>query len=366
MTNCRWIGGANAISMGNNTTYNTGAVILSNVVGKCGTNGFSVPNGANTTISRSHSFTNLQFYLNSAIGMSLSPVTGNMNGWTFNGLYLFSNPTANISISNLSEVTIISATMTGGATAASAIGVRLVSTDGIGVTLNNCHMSTHSTADMQNGSGGVAGFTAKFRNCFFGSGTEISNQSTMQSGSFITSHRHDQTDGTHYIWEGFGTLRSDPTIFRTTPLSLRMSPLSATNKLESKPIYAPVKDGQNISVGVWVRTSVVGDGTAYNGNFPRLISKANPANGTGLDDLVLATASAASSGAWEYISGTLPTSIDNTAFEIVVDCDGTTGWVNVDDMFISAQNSTKGFKYWYDGAPVPSSTTQNGAAVIFL
>jgi hypothetical protein len=145
-----------------------------------------------------------------------------------------------------------------------------------------------------------------------------------------------------------------------------MSPISATNKLESRPIYAPVKDGQTISAGVWVRTSVAGDGTAYNGSFPRLISKANPANGTGLDDLVLATASAASSGEWEYISGTLPISIDNTAFEIVVDCDGTTGWVNVDDMFFSSQNSTKGFKYWYDGAPVPTSTSNNGSSVIFL
>jgi hypothetical protein len=36
-------------------------------------------------------------------------------------------------------------------------------------------------------------------------------------------------------------------------------------------------------------------------------------------------------------------------------------------IFITAsQNSTKGFKYWYGGLPFPSSTTQNGSAVIFL
>ena len=44
----------------------------------------------------------------------------------------------------------------------------------------------------------------------------------------------------------------------------------------------------------------------------------------------------------EYISGTTPTAIDNSAFEIVVDCDGTAGWVNVDDMYVSSQNATKG------------------------
>ena len=53
-------------------------------------------------------------------------------------------------------------------------------------------------------------------------------------------------------------------------------------------------------------------------------------------------------------------------FEIVVDCDGTDGWVNVDDMFISKQNATKGFKYWVNASPVPTSNSNNGSAVIFL
>jgi len=190
----------------------------------------------------------------------------------------------------------------------------------------------------------------------------------MSNSSLITSARHDQTSGNHFIWELYGTLRSDIVIFRTTPTSLRLTPLSAIYKLESRPVLVPVKQNQSITIGVWVRKSVAGDpsGALYNGNFPRLIIKNNSSNGIGITDLVLATASAASAGAWEYISGTSPTASDNSSFEIVVDCDGTAGWVNVDDMYFSAQNSTKGFKYWYDGAPFPSSTTQNGTSLVFV
>jgi hypothetical protein len=198
--------------------------------------------------------------------------------------------------------------------------------------------------------------------------TEISNQTAMSNSSLITSARHDQSSGNHFIWELYGTLRSDPTIFRTATTSLRMIPLSASFKLESRPVLVPVKQNQSITVGVWVRRSVAGDpsGALYNGNLPRLIIKNNSASGIGVNDFILATASAASSGAWEYISGTSPTASDNSSFEIVVDCDGTAGWVNVDDMYFSSQNSTKGFKYWYEGAPFPSSTTQNGTALVFV
>jgi hypothetical protein len=227
-------------------------------------------------------------------------------------------------------------------------------------------MTGHTTSDFNNGSSGIANFLVRFRNCFFGS-NEISNQSTMQSGSMVTSMRHDQQDTNHLIWEAYGSLRSDTTVFRNSSPSLKMVPISTTTKLETRPILVPVKSGQSVVAGAWVRTSIVSDaGGAYNGNFPRLIVKTNPASWTGDSDIVLATASAAAAGAWQYLSGTLPTAIADTTFEIVIDCDGSSGFVSVDDVYFSAQNSTKGFKYWYDGAPFPSSTTQNGSAVIFL
>jgi hypothetical protein len=57
--------------------------------------------------------------------------------------------------------------------------------------------------------------------------------------------------------------------------------------------------------------------------------KANPAIGI-TTDTVIATASAAA-GSWGQISGTTAAASDDGVFEFVVDCDGTTGWTNVDD-----------------------------------
>jgi len=367
MTNCRWIASAaTGMAWGNNSSYNTGAMIFTNNVFKCNVSGFAISNGANTTLTRTHNVSNNSFYLNTTAGLNFQPSVGNMNGWIFSNFIVFSNPTANVIINKIGDVTLISCTFSGGPTNVSAIGISLASTDGIGVFFDNCYMTGHTTADFSNGSGGTANFLARFRNCFFGS-TEIQNQSTMQSGSAVTSMRHDQQDSNHLIWEAYGTLRSDTTVFRNTSPSLKMVPISTTTKLETRPILVPVKSGQSVVTGAWVRTSIVSDaGGAYNGNFPRLIVKANTANGTGVSDIILATASAAASGAWQYLSGTLPTAIADTTFEVVLDCDGNSGFVSIDDVYFSAQNSTKGFKYWYDGFPFPSSTTQNGSAVIFL
>lgn len=119
----------------------------------------------------------------------------------------------------------------------------------------------------------------------------------------------------------------------TSP-SVRLTPTSASVKLPTAPVFrgikVPVANGvAGKTVSVFVRKSVVGDGTAYNGNQPRLVQRANYALGQ-TADVVLATAAAAA-GTWEKLTGTLSTPTDDGAFEVFVDCDGTTGWVNVDD-----------------------------------
>ncbi len=73
--------------------------------------------------------------------------------------------------------------------------------------------------------------------------------------------------------------------------------------------------------------------TGYNGVQPRLILKANSAIGVA-SDTVLDTMSIGS-GAWEQLTGTTPAATDDGVFEFVVDCDGTTGWINVDDWTIA-------------------------------
>ena len=65
--------------------------------------------------------------------------------------------------------------------------------------------------------------------------------------------------------------------------------------------------------------------------------KNNPAlaNFGTYNDLILATASAAN-GTWEQLSAQLPVvPYEDSAFEVYLDCNGTTGWVNIDDWKIT-------------------------------
>lgn len=101
----------------------------------------------------------------------------------------------------------------------------------------------------------------------------------------------------------------------------------------SKGIHVPVANGQTVAISVYTRRSAVGDGTAYVGLQPRLILKANPALGVATDT-VLDTHTAAD-GSWEQLTGTTPAATDDGAFEFVVDCGGTAGWINVDDWAVT-------------------------------
>lgn len=366
---CRLIAsGVNGIIIGNNTTYDTGPIIIRNSVFKCNSNtglGFNSGGGAYTNIGDQHDISNNRKYLNAQFGFAAASGTGYSWGWIIGQFEAFSNATSNVNLSASGDFKFLGATLYGGPTQPSPIGVRSANPI-VPITLENFIMSTHSTADVSliqtSGTSQLI-----FKNSSFLSTTKVQSPTTTFSRpSYIYSSRDGQVDGTHTIYRFNGTLRSDLTIFRTSPSSLRLSPLSAIYKIESNPVFVPVENGQTVRVGVWVRISVAGDGSAYNGNLPRLICKVNSATWTGITDVVLATASVASSGAFEYISGVTPVALDNAAFEIVVDCDGTAGWVNVDDMFISKQNATKGFKYWVNASPVPTSNSNNGSAVIFL
>jgi hypothetical protein len=369
LDNCRFIAsGVNGIIFGNNGTYDTGPIIIRNCVFKCNTNsglGFNVGAGAYTNIGEQHDISNNKIYLNSSAGFAAQGGVGFSYGWIIGQFEAFSNALANVSLFSSGEFKFLGATLYGGPTQPSPIGVRSANPL-VPITFENFIMSTHSTADVSLVQT-ISTSQLIFKNSSFLSTTKVQSPTTQFSKpSYVYSARDGQIDGTHTIYKFNGTLRSDLTLFRTSPSSLRISPLSSIYKIESNPVFVPVEDEKTIRVGVWVRRSVVGDGAAYNGNLPRLICKYNPATWTGSTDYILATASAASSGAFEYISGVTPVAIDNAAFEIVVDCDGTAGWVNVDDMFISKQNSTKGFKYWVNASPVPTSNSNNGSSVIFL
>ena len=180
------------------------------------------------------------------------------------------------------------------------------------------------------------------RNCIFASSTEISfgNAPNYSSNFWVCSQKTDQTAGRHESYCDQGSVKTDTTLYRTSSPSMRLTPSagsSTTKKLTNGPIgsnwYKKVDNGGTVSFSVYVRKSntSTGDATTYNGNQPRLILRRNYALGI-TADTVLATATAASDGAWELLTGTSSTVTDDGILEFYVDCDGTTGWVNFDDI----------------------------------
>ena len=108
-----------------------------------------------------------------------------------------------------------------------------------------------------------------------------------------------------------------------------MAPTISTISLDSSRRRTSCVNGQLITFSCYIRTSVLGDGTAWNGvTQPQLWLIANPALGVNSDTL-LATASNLP-GQWQLLSGTTPVALgDDGVWEVVVRCLGSTGWVNI-------------------------------------
>lgn len=197
--------------------------------------------------------------------------------------------------------------------------------------------TAHTGADIDVSGAGTA--LVFLRNTILAGSTEVLGQSVLSDISVVSSQRHDQTAGNHKTWLRNGTLSTDTAIFNTAAPSMRMTPLSATAKVQSASMFrgvaAAVNNSGTVTINVFTRKSTAGDGAAYNGAQPRLIVKANPALGSSFNsDTVLDTHTAAA-GTWEQLSGTTASVTDDGALEFVVDCDGTAGWINVDDWSIA-------------------------------
>lgn len=167
----------------------------------------------------------------------------------------------------------------------------------------------------------------------------------------ISSQRHNGTNDNHRAAIRAGFVETDSVIIDTGRVrSCRMTPASASVKCGMAMFWrVRVTAGTTITPQVRWRKSVVGDGAAYNGNQPRLIIERNDAVGV-TADTVLATATNAANGAWENQSGTSITFTDEGEVLLYVDCDGTTGWINIDSITVGAE--TNDMTYWNDGLPV--------------
>lgn len=268
---------------------------------------------------------------------------------------IFGNVTQNFTFnSGVGNLVIKNVVSSGDTTFATTSGILSNSNDGGKVTFQDSTfgvvsgIKTAHTRDVNTAT--VSFLTIIFQNCLLASATELSTQTNMPPGALVGSEKHDQTAGNHKAWKREGTITTDTVIYDVSP-SARIAPLFAAEKCESSIFRSVVASGATLAVSVKVRESVVGDGTAYNGSRIRLLVKSNAAVGIA-SDTVLATATVASSGAFETLSGTAAAVTDDGALDFVVDCDGTTGWINYDTWAVTTQTSSLGLKYWEDGQPV--------------
>jgi hypothetical protein len=146
--------------------------------------------------------------------------------------------------------------------------------------------------------------------------------------------------GSNTIYTNLGNISTDTTIFRTSAPSTRLTPAFRYGILASNTVRIPVVAGESSTVSVWVRLSTLADGVQYNGINPELVYRFNSMS-SNLEDTVVATASS-TGGVWQQLSYTVSAVPLDTVLEFFVQCDGTNGWVNVDDWDTSSVNDSRG------------------------
>jgi hypothetical protein len=109
-------------------------------------------------------------------------------------------------------------------------------------------------------------------------------------------------------------------------------------------VRVPVKSGNNCVVTVKIRRSIGADGAAYTGTAPRLMYAFNPVLGN-ITETVGYT-SVAAAGTWETLTYTTTTFSNDGVAEFYVDCDGTAGWINIDDWNTTTANDSRDQDYW--------------------
>ena len=261
----------------------------------------------------------------------------------FATMTFFGNSTSNITTSSgfadLQDIKFISATFNGDTSFSTVNGVNIVTANLIWckISFYSCDFSTVAgiktahTNDFNVASTNEA-LEIVCVNCKLGGTSEVTTQTNLAPLGLISSQKHDQTAGNHKTWKKYGTITIDTTadMYRTASPSERLTPNNASNKLISGIRQVAVSNGAALTPSVYVRESVSGDGTDYNGARARLIVKRNDAIGI-TADTVLDTATASAEGAFEQLTGATATATDNGVMEFYVDCDGTTGWISVDD-----------------------------------
>ena len=227
-------------------------------------------------------------------------------------------------------------------------GTTITASRGVGLQqfsetkFQNCTFGTgqtHSTGDVIVSS--AKGINAIFENCVLSSPTKFSSLTNIYFNSAIKLQRYQQINNNNYTYTTLGnSAQYDGTIFKTGNASTRLVPLTTTFKLQSPYKTIPISSGSSATISVWVRKSSISDisGTNYFGSQPRLILGYSPSvfNYTGQTDQVLSTMTGSTFGVWQELTATIPyTAYTNGGFQVYVDCDGTAGWINIDDWSVT-------------------------------
>lgn len=209
----------------------------------------------------------------------------------------------------------------------------------VNVNMYNCEFgvaggikTTHTTADISVSAVTTGCVRIVMNNCSLGSATEVLNQTNMSEEDYIKMERKDSVDGAHRTLLREGTIYRETTTVHTGSQSVGMSPIiggSASNKLDQLSFKVAVASGATLTPSVFVY-----EDASYNGARARLILRRNDAIGVDVDT-VIDTATAASDGAWEELTGTTPAAIDDGVMEFYVDCNGSTGNVFVDSFTVA-------------------------------
>lgn len=278
----------------------------------------SCANGA-IGLSGKNVFTSCDFYGNSTTGISIASSSSNQSqslfvtSCNFRGRTSFAQPSG-VTISNNAFVLFFA----------------IFSGCNFGST------TAHTTADVVFNS--VQNGTLTFNKCVFASTTEITSTvyTFLEENARVGLQRIDGTAGNHKTFIRQGIVTRDTTIFNVASPSTRIEPKSATVEATTKlfPFRVPVNSGQTCTPTLYVRESESGDGAAYNGARVKLYVAANHNLGI-TSDTLLDTATSSSDGAWEALTGTTSSVTDDGVLEFYITCNGTAGWVNMDDFTAS-------------------------------
>lgn len=167
------------------------------------------------------------------------------------------------------------------------------------------------------------------------SAVEINSPTQIAVGGFISSDKHDQTAGSYYKWLRYGIQQRDTGLDHGSDgASERLTPNANTNttnlfdQLASGPQTARCASGATKTFHVYVNKNA-----SYNGGQPTLYLLRNDAMGITADTLL--DTMTVGTGSWEELTGTTPTTTGKGVFTIEVRCNGTAGYINVDDWSVT-------------------------------